>query len=562
MEYLDRITKDVFRDKLNLDDEQLLTQYLFADYQREDKYDEYGDLEEKAPFVYEACPSVDTIRKITEKKLEGYNEKNPSKKMELVIFDDALFHLLRITRVINSPSGNILLVGVGGSGKKSLSKLAAFICEHTFFQIALTKTYNDNNLKENIRELYEIAGPQGKQVAFVMTDAEIKKESFLEAINAMLATGEIPGLIPKEDKEMCAINCKGVWMKEEGSKGQDPPNSLLWNFFIRRVKDCLHMILAFSPVGKAFRERAANFPSLFSQCNIDWFLPWPEEALVSVAQRFLKGFALDADEDTVMELEKHMGKCHNIVADMCDIYLARMRRNVYVTPKSYLSFIAIYKTVYEKEYKKIDVEDKNIRAGLEKLAEAGESIAALLIVSQKEDAELKEASAATDKLLFTLNIESKKAKEKSDQVNATTIQLGKDKDIVMADKAAAQQDLENALPFLHKAQAAVDSIKPKDVNEMAGMTKPSDITKIVMDAIQILFQKKLDLPNKQKTFMLAKKDITFVGDSYASETVQTLKNNLIQRILTFSADERDLITEETVELLEPYLACCFDNTDE
>jgi hypothetical protein len=37
---------------------------------------------------------------------------------------------------------------------------------------------------------------------------------------------------------------------------------------------------------------------------------------------------------------------------------------------------------------------------------------------------------------------------------------------------------------------------------------------------------------------------------------------LIQRILTFSADERDLITEETVELLEPYLACCFDNTDE
>jgi dynein heavy chain len=343
-----------------------------------------------------------------------------------------------------------------------------------------------------------------------MTDAEIKKESFLEAINAMLATGEIPGLIPKEDKEMCAIECKNVWMKEEGAKGQDPPNSLLWNFFIRRVKDCLHMILAFSPVGKAFRERAANFPSLFSQCNIDWFLPWPEEALVSVAQKFLQGFALDADAETISELEKHMGKCHNIVADMCDVYLARMRRHVYVTPKSYLSFIAIYKTVYEKEYKKIDVEEKNIRSGLDKLAEAAESIAALIVVAQKEDAEVKEASAATDKLLYTLNIESKKAKEKSDQVNATTIQLGKDKDIVMADKAAAEEDLANALPFLRQAEAAVDSISPKDVNEMAGMAKPSDITKIVMDAIQILFQKRLDLPNKPKTFMLAKKDISFI----------------------------------------------------
>jgi dynein heavy chain len=414
MEYLDRITKDVFRDKLNLDDEQLLTSYLFADYQREDEYDEYGDLVAEAPYVYEACPDMDSIRDKTIKKLELHNEKFQSKKMELVIFDDALSHLLRITRVINAPSGNMLLVGVGGSGKKSLTKLAAFICKHDFFQIALTKTYNDSNLKDDVRELYRKAGPAGKQVAFIMTDAEIKKESFLEAINSMLATGEIPGLIPKEDKDLFAIESKNVWIKEEGSKGQEPPLSFLWNFFLRRVKDCLHMILAFSPVGKAFRERASNFPSLFSQCNIDWFLPWPEEALVSVAQKFLKGFAMDADEETITQLEKHMGKCHNIVADMCDIYAARLRRHVYVTPKSYLSFIAIYKTVYEKEFKKIDVEEKNIRSGLDKLADASESIAALVVVAQKEDAELKEASAATDKLLFTLNIESKKAKEKSD----------------------------------------------------------------------------------------------------------------------------------------------------
>lgn len=247
---------------------------------------------------------------------------------------------------------------------------------------------------------------------------------------------------------------------------------------------------------------------------------------------------------------------------MCDTYAARMRRHVYVTPKSYLSFIAIYKTVYTKEFAKIDVEERNIRNGLEKLAEASESIAALVVVAQKEDAELKEASAATDKLLFTLNIESKKAKEKSDQVNETTIKLSKDKDIVMADKAAAEEDLANALPFLHQAQAAVDSIQAKDVNEMAGMAKPSDITRIVMDAIQILFQKRLDLPNKVKTFTLAKKDITFVGDSYATETIGTLKGGLIAKIIDFSATERDSITEETVELLEPYLAVCFDGTDE
>jgi len=74
-----------------------------------------------------------------------YNEKYASKKMNLVIFDDALKHLLRITRTINSPSGNILLVGVGGSGKQSLTKLGCFISFKTQpFQIALTKSYGDN----------------------------------------------------------------------------------------------------------------------------------------------------------------------------------------------------------------------------------------------------------------------------------------------------------------------------------------------------------------------------------------------------------------------------------
>ena len=133
MDYLDRTTKDIFRDRLNLDDEQLITNYAFAIFQRDDVYDEYDELVEEAPLVYEACPDLDSIRTKAEKKLDLYNEKNPSKKMNLVLFDDALGHLLRLTRIINMPSGNALLVGVGGSGKQSLTKLAAFICKYVFF---------------------------------------------------------------------------------------------------------------------------------------------------------------------------------------------------------------------------------------------------------------------------------------------------------------------------------------------------------------------------------------------------------------------------------------------
>lgn len=117
-----------------------------------------------------------------------------------------------------------------------------------------------------------------------MTDSEVKAETFLEAINSMLATGEIPGLIPKDEKDIFCFECKAVYNKDMGTKGYDPTLLELEVFFINRVKDCLHMVLAFSPVGNKFRDRSQKFPALFSNCIIDWFLPWPEDALVAVSK--------------------------------------------------------------------------------------------------------------------------------------------------------------------------------------------------------------------------------------------------------------------------------------
>jgi len=97
-----------------------------------------------------------------------------------------------------------------------------------------------------------------------------------------------------------------------------------------------------------------------------------------------------------------------------------MRRNVYVTPKSYLSFIAMYKELYGQKYKLIDVEEQNINNGLEKLAEATQGVEELKVDLKKEDAKLKDASEATDKLLKELDVENKKADIKSKEVAAVT----------------------------------------------------------------------------------------------------------------------------------------------
>ena len=251
------------------------------------------------------------------------------------------------------------------------------------------------------------------------------------------------------------------------------------------------MVLAFSPVGSKFRERSQKFPSLFSSCSINWFLPWPEDALVSVARSKMGGFQMDAKKEVRASLEAHMGKVHDLVTDVCEVYFQRMRRHVYVTPKSYLFFIDLYKEVYKVKYDAIDVEDQNIGKGLDCLAEAAQGVEELKVNLKKEDVKLKEASEATDKLLKELEVESKKAREKGDEVAIVADNCIAQKNTITEQKEQADRDLAVALPYLKRAESAVDSIKPSAIQELSGMNNAVDTTRLIMDAVHLLFQRSL-----------------------------------------------------------------------
>jgi dynein heavy chain len=171
----------------------------FVDFLRDDILDEDGILVAEAPKIYEKGVDMATLTERTKMFLEKFNEEMPAKKMNLILFEDAMKHLMRVSRVIGTPRGNLLFVGVGGSGKQSLSRLAAYMAGYQIFQVVLTKQYNVASLCDDLRELYKVAGHQGKGVLFLMTDAEVKDENFLEVMNSILMTGEIANLFPKDE---------------------------------------------------------------------------------------------------------------------------------------------------------------------------------------------------------------------------------------------------------------------------------------------------------------------------------------------------------------------------
>lgn len=126
-----------------------------------------------------------------------YNETNAA--MDLVLFEDAMKHIARIVRIILNSSGHALLVGVGGSGKQSLTKLASFICTYTVYQIQISSTYSMSDFKEDLKIMHNKAGIKEEGVTFLLTDSQITNERFLIFVNDLLASGDVPDLFAADE---------------------------------------------------------------------------------------------------------------------------------------------------------------------------------------------------------------------------------------------------------------------------------------------------------------------------------------------------------------------------
>ena len=123
----------------------------FANFLKEPVFDDDGVCVDERPQSYEYVEggNLEPVRAKALAFQEQFNEENKVGKLELVLFEYALEHLMRISRCMCQDRGSMMLVGVGGSGKQSLTRLASFIAGNFIFQITITKYYSVSNLFED-----------------------------------------------------------------------------------------------------------------------------------------------------------------------------------------------------------------------------------------------------------------------------------------------------------------------------------------------------------------------------------------------------------------------------
>ena len=451
---------------------------LFVDFLRPSMDD--------GPGIYEEVAVMTKVVSVLDDALEDYNISNPT-QMRLVFFRDAVEHVARVARILRQPRGNAMLVGVGGSGKQSLSRMACHLAAVDCFSIELVRGYGSAEFREDLKKIMLKAGVEGRPLAFLFGDTQIVQEGFLEDVSNILNTGEVPGLLSHDEVGKIVEDLRPV----AAAAGIPETRDNVYRLFVSRVRENLHILLTMSPVGTSLRVRCRQFPSLINCCTIDWYTPWPADALLSVATRFL------GDEDSIppevrASIADMCMHVHLSVATFGDRFYAELHRRVYTTPKSYLDLINLYLAMLaEKRAQLYDLRN-TLFVGAKKLEETNgvvESLRGELTKLQPViDQKAKEAAV----MLVQVSADQAEADKIKAVVGADAAEVAAQAGEVAVVQASAQADLDVALPALERAEEALKKLDKKDITEVRSFATPPPAVKTVMEAVCLLLGEKQD----------------------------------------------------------------------
>ena len=502
---------------------------------------------------YEELTNMGELARRVGEYLTQYNEDNQP-NMNLVMFLDAIEHVSRIARVLRTPNGHCLLLGMGGSGRKSMARLAISMVDRMdLFTVEISKSFGLKEWREALAGLIMKCGMDDVRVTFLFTDSQILNPTFLEDVASLLTSGDIPNVF--DDKQMELINekFKGVCMQE----GLPATKLAMYARFNKEVRANLHLVLAFSPIGDVFRTRIRMFPALINCCTIDWFSDWPEEALFSVgkAQLDASGVSFDSD-DQVRMIANVFTTLHQSASTVTERFFEETNRRSYVTPTSYLSLISTFLKLLTRKRKHVTSQRSRLVNGLDKLAVTETRVAGLEETLRAKQPLLDAKKKSIQEMLVQLSADKADADKQAEVVGeeereATTKAKACDKI-----KRDCAEKLAAAEPALQEALRSLKLLKPTDITEMSSykvVTEGGPI-KVNLEAVGVLLYYG-QCPREFYGGPPGKK----APDWFAAAKAKMAKaNELIHTLVTQNAADggydKERMDDALVAMMQPYLA--------
>lgn len=466
------------------------------------------------PKIYDEVDDGAKLEKIMQFYLNEYNS-TATTPMDLVLFHFAIEHIARVARILQMPRGNCLLFGLGGSGRRSVIKLAATIADAQLIQPEVTKLYSYSHWLEDVKKVLLSAGMEYKKTVLLFSDNQAKDEQFFEDIHTLLSSYDLNNIFAPEEK--VAILDKMQTEAKILNKNIESTPLSLYGFFTERVEEKLHMALVFSSIGDSLKNRLKVYPTLRNSCTLTYFSEWPRDALVRVAEHYITSMDLggkigpssptrsinsnsDASSPTrsvsdlkstaTLELERKlvdMTIYFNKTAMAAAVKMfKKFGRKMSITPNFYLELLHLFKRFHTRKYEEITTQRDRYMIGLEKLDNAANEVEVMQKNLFELQPQLKILSEETEKIMVNIERETAEAEKKKEVVGADEAAANEAAASAQAIKDDCESDLQEAIPALDAALAALDTLKPADITVVKSMKNPPLGVKLVLEAVCVI----------------------------------------------------------------------------
>lgn len=424
--------------------------------------------------------------------LEDYNNAGNFMSMNLVLFQDVISHICRVQRIMHLDRGHMIFVGVGGSGRESLTRLSAFITGFVFFQVKASQQYRRQDFLEDIKCLLMRCGVENERTLFYIKDADIKEEIFLQDISSILVSGTLNSAFVKE--EVIAI-CDSVRNDALADHVEDT-EEMLWLYFVERTRKNLRVVIALSSEGSTLSSRIKAYPALLKCATVNWFNPWPKSALEQIAQKQIAHSSEELKESA--NIPNCMAKMHIIAGIKSNEMTYALKRYNYVTPSNFLNLLKTFEKFYHLKESELTAQKEKLTTGLHKLQAGRDQVSSMRIQLGRKQ-KVVENSKANCEIMMNQILEKKQKTEQSKKaIGNESKKIAEEEKKCLEIAAEAEADLAVALPALQNALDQVEKLDKSSITELKAYANPPPAVEQVLSCVMILLDKPTGWVNAKK----------------------------------------------------------------
>ena len=442
--------------------------------------------------TYISCGKDELIKKIDAKLKVFYEEEL---NVPLVIFDSVLEHILRIDRVLKQPIGHLLLVGQSGVGKTTLSRFVSWMNDLTVFQIKAGRNYGVADFDADLRGIMKRAGCKGEKICFIFDESNVLGPAFLERMNALLASGEVPGLF-EGDEYISLLNTAREHMLRE-TKGVETEEEI-YKAFIKGVQRNLHVVFTMNPLSPDFSNRAASSPALYNRCVIDWFGDWSREGLFQVAKKLTENVLCRKENFKKQDMSKDemyslivdsITSYHIVIKELNDKLAKNAKKFNYITPRDFLDFIKHFTNLQTEKSDELKEQQAHINKGLQKIIQTEATVNELKQSLAVKGVELDKKQKETEIKFKQIMEDTEKARLNKEKAEKKQVEIEEMKKKIDERAEKVNYELSTVVPKMEAAKQAIGNMSPKSVAALKALKKETENTKTALKLTAIIYLK-------------------------------------------------------------------------